>query len=201
MLLIARHGETPLNAARVLQLPDTPLSARGLAQAERLADRLAALGVARILTSDYARARMTAERVSARVGVALELEPLLRERNFGHIRGRPYAELPPDLFGPSFEPPGGETWSDFHARVAAAWQLVERAARETSGNVAVLTHGLVCRVFLDRHLGRAAAAEVPRSWGNTSLTIAESVRPWMVRELNCTAHLDGLTLDAEGGAA
>ena len=31
-ILLARHGETPSNAARVLQLPDTPLSERGLAQ-------------------------------------------------------------------------------------------------------------------------------------------------------------------------
>jgi probable phosphoglycerate mutase len=144
---------------------------------------------------------MTAERVSARVGIALEIEPLLRERNFGDIRGRPYSELPPDLFGPSFEPPGGETWADFHARVAAAWERVERVAAATPGNVAVVTHGLVCRVLVDRHLGRATAAEVPRSWGNTSLTIAESARPWTVRELNSTAHLDGLALEADGGTA
>ena len=41
-LLIIRHGETPLNVARVLQPANTPLSARGLAQAAALARRLAA---------------------------------------------------------------------------------------------------------------------------------------------------------------
>jgi probable phosphoglycerate mutase len=197
VILIVRHGETLLNASRVLQLPETPLSERGTAQADRLAERLARLGVARILTSDYARARMTAERVSARVGAEIEIEPLLRERNFGDIRGRPYSELPADLFGPDFEPPGGETWAVFHARVALAWGRVERAAGETPGNLAVVTHGLVCRVLVDRHLGLYGAVEVPRSWGNTSLTIADSARPWTVRELNSTAHLDGLTVGAE----
>ena len=41
-LLIIRHGETPLNVARVLQPPDTPLSLRGQAQASALASRLQA---------------------------------------------------------------------------------------------------------------------------------------------------------------
>jgi probable phosphoglycerate mutase len=201
VILLARHGETPLNAARVLQLPETPLSARGIAQADRLAGRLAALGVERILSSDYARARMTAERVSARADIPVEIEPLLRERNFGDVRGRPYSELPSDLFGPTYEPPGGETWADFFARVEAAWERVERAARETGGNLAVVTHGLVCAAFADRYLARPAAVPLPRSWGNTSLTIAESRRPWTVLTVNCTAHLEGLLATEEGGRA
>ena len=42
-LWLIRHGETALNVARVLQPADTPLSARGIAQAEALARRLAAM--------------------------------------------------------------------------------------------------------------------------------------------------------------
>ncbi|HEY9065800.1 MAG TPA: histidine phosphatase family protein, partial [Burkholderiaceae bacterium] len=41
-LLLVRHGETALNATRVLQPADTPLSARGIAQAEAIARRLVA---------------------------------------------------------------------------------------------------------------------------------------------------------------
>ena len=36
---LVRHGETDLNARRVLQPPATPLSERGLEQARRLAAR------------------------------------------------------------------------------------------------------------------------------------------------------------------
>jgi broad specificity phosphatase PhoE len=46
-ILLARHGETDGNAARILQRPDVPLNARGLRQAEQLAERLSALGFAR----------------------------------------------------------------------------------------------------------------------------------------------------------
>ena len=56
---LVRHGETSLNAARILQPPDTPLSERGVKQVERVAQRLASAGVDRILTSDHARTRAT----------------------------------------------------------------------------------------------------------------------------------------------
>ena len=37
LLYLIRHGETPLNVARVLQPADTPLSERGQRQAQALA--------------------------------------------------------------------------------------------------------------------------------------------------------------------
>ena len=91
-IFLIRHGETLGNAARVVQRPDNPLSSRGIAQAERLAARLAAEGVAAILASDLARAVATAEAVRAATGAPLRFDPLLQERNFGDIRGTPYAE-------------------------------------------------------------------------------------------------------------
>ena len=48
-ILLVRHGETALNAARVLQPPDTPLSPRGLAQAQAVAQRLSREPVAAIV--------------------------------------------------------------------------------------------------------------------------------------------------------
>src|SRR5438477_5849884 len=86
-IFLIRHGETFGNAARIVQLPDIPLSERGLAQAERLARRLAQEGVARIISSDLPRAAMTAESVRRMTGAPLMFDPLLHERNFGDIRG------------------------------------------------------------------------------------------------------------------
>ena len=40
-ILLIRHGETALNAARIVQHPETPLNERGVGQARRLAERLA----------------------------------------------------------------------------------------------------------------------------------------------------------------
>src|SRR5262245_44621786 len=138
-IFLIRHGETPGNAARIVQTPDVPLSARGIAQAERLARRLEGEGIARILSSDLARAVMTAEHLRLATRARVELDPLLQERNFGDIRGTAYADLGFDMFEPGYAPPGGETWEVFHSRVDRAWALVQEVARATDGHLAVVT--------------------------------------------------------------
>jgi probable phosphoglycerate mutase len=189
-IYLVRHGETRANAGRVVQTPDAELSPRGHDQARRLAERLARAGIRHILASDLVRAAATAEAVRAATGASLELDPLLQERNFGEIRGTPYAELGVDLFGPDYAPPGGETWTAFHARVDRAWERIQAAAAEP-GDLAVVTHGLVCLSLANRKLSvpDGAALELT-GFANTSVTIVEAVPPWRVARLNCTEHLE-----------
>ena len=191
-IFLIRHGETVGNAGRIVQRPDSPLSPRGVLQAEQLGARLAGAGVTRILASDLARAAATAEALRRATGVAIEYEPLLHERNFGDIRGTPYADLGFDMFEPDYEPPGGESWEVFHARVDRAWARVQAVAAAAEGPLAVVTHGLVCRSLAARHLVLPAGAAVPERWENTSLTIVDGPVPWRVSVLNCIAHLNGL---------
>lgn len=197
-ILLIRHGETASNLARIVQLPETPLSARGVAQAERLAARIAALGIAAIRCSDHARALMTAEPVRRATAVPMTVDAGLRERNYGALRGRPYADVG-DIFAPDLEPSGGESWAVFHARVGAMWPEVVAQARATPGNLAVITHGLVLYSLGLYHLRLPPGAEVPLRWGNTALTVVDPTAPFTVRLLNCTAHLDdGTANDGRG---
>jgi probable phosphoglycerate mutase len=201
VIFLIRHGETVGNASRIVQHPDAPLSVRGVAQAERLALRLAQDGIARIVSSDFARAAATADHLQRATGAALSFEALLQERNFGDLRGRPYAELGFDMFEPHYAPPNGETWPVFHARVDRAWARVLALAEATDGNLAVVTHGLVCRSLASRHLILAAGETVPERWENTSVTVVACPAPWRVSVLNCIAHLDDLDAPvAEPGA-
>jgi probable phosphoglycerate mutase len=178
----------------VLQPPGTPLSERGLAQARALAARLAEHGVEHIVSSDLARARMTADALHRATGAPLELDPSLQERNFGDLRGTPYAELSVDPFAPGYAPPGGETWEAFHARVDQAWERVRMRLGFVRGNLALVTHGLVCRSLVERIFRlESEIGPAPRQWPNTSLTIVDAQPPWSVRVLNCTAHLDDET--------
>jgi probable phosphoglycerate mutase len=192
VIFLVRHGETVGNAARIVQRPDSPLSARGVAQAERVARRLAGEGIARVVSSDLARAVTTAEALHRITGAPLSFEPLLQERNFGDLRGTPYAELGVDMFAPDYAPPNGETWPAFHARVDRAWARVCALAEAGGGHLAVVTHGLVCRSLAARHLVLPAGEAVPLRWENTSVTMVECPAPWRVRLLNCIAHLDDL---------
>jgi probable phosphoglycerate mutase len=201
-IFLIRHGETLGNAARVVQLPDNPLSPRGVAQARRLAGRLAAAGITRIVASDLTRAAMTAAHLAGATGVPVQTEPLLQERSFGDLRGRAYDEIGFDIFAPDYAPPNGESWDVFHARVDRAWARVRELAAGADGHLAVVTHGLVCRSLAARHLVLPAGQEVPLRWENTSLTEVDGRAPWRVRLLNCVAHLDDLAASTpDTGAA
>lgn len=189
-IFIVRHGETDGNASRLIQAPETPLNERGMAQAEALAERLAREGVARILVSDYARARMTADAVQRATGAPLEVDPRLRERDFGDWRGVSHDDIP-HFMDDGVVPPNGESWEAFHARAEAAWERVARDAGAAEGNVVAVTHGLVCWSFALHHLSVPSGLEVDRGFHNTSVTVAESRAPWAVSTLNCTAHLNG----------
>jgi probable phosphoglycerate mutase len=200
-IFLIRHGETEGNASRIVQRPEIPLSPRGLAQAEALARRLAKESVARIVSSDLARAVGTAERLERATGAPLSFDPLLQERNFGDIRGTAYDDLGFELFALDYAPPGGETWDVFHARVDRAWEAVRALAAATRGDLAVVTHGLVCRSLAGRHLSLADGEVVPERWENSSVTIVEGQAPWRVRLLNSIAHLEDPDIRPARGSA
>ncbi len=87
-MLLIRHGETEWNRVGRLQgREDSPLTERGLAQADRLARAAASLGVARVLASPLGRARITAERVAAATGAPLQIRDGLAEMAFGACAG------------------------------------------------------------------------------------------------------------------
>ena len=199
-ILLIRHGETDLNTNRVVQFPHTPLGEHGRMQAERLGLRLKSRSIERILTSDYQRAKSTAETLAAHVGLTHIESANLRERNFGDIRGIPYDDLGEiDIFTPDFAPPNGESWPEFHARVDLAWQEVISHAEPLNGDLAVVTHGLVLRSLLDRVLDVSGFEIEPDVVvANTSVTIVEHAPPWRVLELAGVAHLDDVSV---GGGA
>jgi 2,3-bisphosphoglycerate-dependent phosphoglycerate mutase len=188
-ILLVRHGETDGNAARILQLADVPLNERGMRQAQWLARRLFSQGFVHILCSDLLRARMTAAPLAAHAGITVEESPLLQERNFGDLRGMPYAELRGDPFAPDFVPPNGEDWPTFHARVAEAFALIVTRRRAVNGALVVLTHGLVCRALVERHALVPEGVPVPRHFDNTSVTALHEDAPHVVNLINCTRHL------------
>lgn len=195
-ILLIRHGETALNAARIVQHPDTPLNERGVGQARRIAERLADFPVSAIISSDYARAYMTAQAIARVTGLPVVIQESLRERNFGDVRGTAHADLPVDLYAPDFHPSGGESWSMFHERVTVAWEAIKERAKRSDGDLVVVSHALVCRSLVANHLTLADDTDVnvPR-WPNTALTVIENRAPWKVSVLACGAHLDGVLAD------
>lgn len=196
-LYLIRHGETTLNVARVVQPADTPLSARGEAQAAALAHRLATVGLAGILSSDLPRARQTAEHLARATGLTVHTTALLQERNFGALRGRPYDALGVDPLRMDEAPPEGESRVQFERRVAEAFDQALRLQAALGGPLAVVTHGLVVKALLERHAD-LGTHPLPGSLRNASLCILSATAPHAVDLLDCTTHLDAGTAHAAG---
>lgn len=200
-LYIVRHGQTDSNAARIIQTPDASLSAQGRDQARRLAQRMSLAGIARIVSSDFPRAIETANTTAAMIGLTVESEPSLRERDFGDLRGRAYDSLGFNPFSEDFAPPNGESRPVFRQRVAQAWAQIARYADETRGNLLVVTHGQVCRALVQFHIDYQDFGPLPPMWFNTSVTEVLAQAPWQARRLNCIAHLQQTaTGDPRNGA-
>ena len=209
-ILLIRHGETDGNRNRILQVPETPLSDRGLAQAARLGQRLASVPITEIWTSHLPRARMTAAAIEATTGISAQEEPNLEERSLGSLRGTAYDDLDFDPFMPGFAPPEGETWEVFNDRVDRMWERIERhwhdhfstTAATESRHFAIVSHGLFLRSLIERHLfseeqrATHSTADAPFVIANTSLTVvapavADSGSRHRVELIACAAHLEG----------
>lgn len=154
-LYLIRHGETEENVAGILQghLPGR-LTARGRQQAITLAEDLSDSGFDALVASDLARASETARLMGERWGMKAELTPLLRERDWGSLTGRPAKgvdsrHLPSDT----------ESIDDMAARAA---QFLHWAVSHYEGQrVAVVTHGLFARCIQAVASG-LTIGEVPR---------------------------------------
>ena len=190
-IILVRHGETALNAARVMQPADTPLSERGMAQAEAVALRLRNHRVTGIVSSDLSRAWQTASAISRHSGLPVEPSALLHERNFGTLRGRAYDTLGFDPLAMHEAPPGGESAQTFAERIDSAFATMLARHRADAGDLVVVTHGLLVRVLLARRLNVTAETLEGLHLGNTSVSIFDAAPPHAVRLLNCTRHLDG----------
>jgi 2,3-bisphosphoglycerate-dependent phosphoglycerate mutase len=198
-IYLVRHGETALNASRILQPADTPLNADGLGQARALAKRLSDHPIDAIITSDLCRAVQTAEAILAErflpnpAPLALQHTRLLQERNLGALRGKPYAALGVDLLDFKEAPPGGESLAQFEARVAQAFASIVNTQHALSDQhdavLIVVSHGLVIHRIIEAHLQLAADQLPPKRIANTSITIFESAPPHSLKLLNCDNHL------------
>jgi len=194
-IVLLRHGETALNAARVLQPADTPLGPRGLAQARAAAACLGQRRLAAIVSSDLPRAWQTAVALADATGLPITAEPLLQERNFGTLRGRPYDTLGFDPLLMDAAPPEGESMAAFCARVARAFRGVVARRTGLDGDVVVVTHGLVIGVMLGQHATLAAGTALPGRIGNASISVLAARPPHRVTLLDDVRHLHGIVAD------
>jgi len=159
LLLLVRHGATP-TTGQVLpgRAPGLHLSEAGLAQAARVADRLAGVKLDAIYTSPLERARETSAPTCAATGLTAIEEPGLLEADVGEWTGESLGALAKLsqwrglATSPStFRFPGGESLAELQARVVAVLDRLQAAHR--GGTVVCFTHADPIRLALTFALG------------------------------------------------
>ena len=203
-IIAVRHGETAWNVdARIQGHLDVPLNGTGQWQARRLARALAVEPPSIIYASDLQRAHATGQAVADATGAPLVVEPGLRERSFGQLEGRTFAEIEAELpeqarrwrqRDPHFAPEGGETLVQLRERIAATTHRL--AAQHTGGLVVLVAHGGVLDVLY--RLATGQELQAPRTWQLSNAAINRLL--WTPEGLTLvgwadTQHLDTGTRD------
>ncbi|HUO30157.1 MAG TPA: histidine phosphatase family protein [Bryobacteraceae bacterium] len=148
---LIRHGETEwsLSGAHTGRT-DIPLTATGERQAEELGHRLGGREFAMVLTSPLGRARETCQ--LAGYGDVAQIEPRLREWDYGAYEGKTSAEIQQQVPGWTIwtsPVPGGETIDQVAARARG---VIDRASA-AGGDVALFAHGHLLRILTTVWLG------------------------------------------------
>ncbi len=167
-VFVARHGEA-VYESDLLSDAGGWLSPLGREQARTLAGRVAPERIARVWTSDMARAVQTGEIVAAAVGVDVVVRTGLREFGVGDAAG---TTGDPDPFAETFAAwldgdltariPGGESGEDVVERYTAVLDEIADAHRGES--VLVVSHGGVMCMALSavaRNLALSHSRDLP----------------------------------------
>jgi len=138
MLIVARHGRTPANAAgQLLGRLDPGLDDLGRAQAAAIAT--AVPSDARVISSPLRRCRETAAAITADI----EIDDRLIEIAYGELEGVPVSDVPAETWrawrsDSGWAPPGGESHDQLAARV---WSVLdEHEAEAADRDIVLVSH-------------------------------------------------------------
>jgi len=202
--LLIRHGETVWNAeARMQGQQDSPLTARGRAQAQAVAAHLRNVPLDRIYASDAPRVVSTAQPLVDLTDHELILEPRLRERRYGIFEGLTYPEIEArhntlyrayreQRYAADFEIPGAETIRQLVARGIGIFQKL--AEDHPGERLAIFSHGGTLAAILRTVLGVPLDGKHAFRLGNGTIsTISWDGEEWRLASLGECTHLQEIS--------
>jgi broad specificity phosphatase PhoE len=197
--ILIRHGQTEWNrgAERFRGHADLPLNETGLAQAQKIAVRLAGEKLAAIYSSPLQRARQTAQPLADALHLEIQKHDGLLDINFGALEGMTIEEAKqafPEVIDKWIAAPGhvkfpkGDSFKTMRTRIEA--MLDELAAKHAGATVALVSHKVVCSALLCVVLGLDGDALWRIQQDNACINRFEKHDAgWIVTLLNETSHL------------
>ena len=182
-LYLVRHGESAWNVKHLYTgQQDVPLSALGELQAERVAEKFAALELDAIYASPLKRAQDTAKPAAQLKNMPLRLDARLAEIHHGAWEGNPAAVIR-EQYADEYRAwrtqphrvkmPDGESLEDVSARVH--YFLQDLLAEHHDGNVLLVTHDAVLRVIVLQTLLMGLEFFWRWRFDNASVSVLEKV--------------------------
>jgi len=198
-IYLIRHAEAEGNIYRRIHgWYDSVITDNGYLQIKELEKRFSDIPIDAVYSSDLFRTKTTARALYLPKGLELQVDPGLREFNFGlwedlswgEARRRDEAGLA--LFNassPLFQAPGGERFADLGARMERTLQTIVK--RHPGEAVAVFSHGTAIRQMVIGALGIRPEDWHTRSHSdNTGVTELQwdGTRFYLLQEGDCS-HL------------
>ena len=170
-LILVRHGESVGNRDRIFAVnpAQLPLTELGYQQALAVSHRIKELYKAElVVASPYVRAHETGRVIAEALGLPLDIEPNLYERDVGSLIGKPYDSL---ARAPGYDratpwrwrPDGGESYEDVRDRVGP---ILDRLAKaHPQRDVVIVSHGGVMVTLWAHVSGDWRGARTPQNCG------------------------------------
>lgn len=204
-LYLIRHGQTLLNQSNVHQYSTTPLSEKGLLQAEVLARRLEHAHIDRIYSSPMLRAQQTAQVISKYSKKELiTLDELREVKRPSQIEGRTHTDpvvleikkkLKENAHQMDWHYSDEENFFDVKKRVLTVMKSLEK---HEDDSILLVTHGTFIKMFLavalfeeDLTLAEFENINATFEITNTGITEFELQENsfWKIVTVNDTTHL------------
>ena len=197
-VIVVRHGQTQWNTERRFQgHHDSPLTQKGISQAEALARRLAKERFSALYSSDLGRATHTAQLIARATGHDVVVDARLRERGLGLFQGLKSEEIQaayPQEYERyrnremDYAVPAGES---LRQQVERNISCLEELAQNHAGQaIVVVTHGGVLNVLFRHTLSISFGAPRRFEFLNSSLNVfAVAKGSWTLRTWGDISHL------------
>lgn len=176
---LIRHGQSTGQASNCVHDASTPMTAEGRRQVQSLIPFLREMKIMRIYSSPYRRAMESAEILNTELQVPLVAEECFGEWNYhGNFVGSweqhrakyPKVHVNSGSFDPGFCVPGGESFTDFYARVQKRTLAFKEVALSDQSPIAIVSHFCALNVVANTLLQLPQLAEFYFDFANGSVS-------------------------------
>ncbi len=155
-ILIARHAQTKENENNIIQDGKASLNEKGLEQISHLVKRLEKEKLDLVISSDFDRCKITAEKIAEKFNIPIEYDNLLREKYDGDWIGKSTKEVNWDALEGTIETrraPNGENPIEVRERARKFFKKILDKYKETDKTILIVSHATILRLFVGDILG------------------------------------------------